>query len=214
MLNAVSSGSRLANVTPVRSGGRSSNSLGSRERSQAANATATISMRARRGAAPLKPCVFASGAAPRRPRHVCEPPAGPRRNGDAAGGPGGEAPRGVGGSLSGSRTAGATGRRSRFIPAAVTKAGALSRRPDPDRLPAARSEHEVQARRRVDGALRNGDRQRVREPVGARSVRVDLGDVFAPRREEREGDVEGPRFLVGNGAYVPARTVPLPPRND
>src|SRR5881397_2385508 len=40
MLNAESSGSRLANVTPVRPGGRSSNSFGSRAQPQPASANA------------------------------------------------------------------------------------------------------------------------------------------------------------------------------
>src|SRR5713101_5455379 len=81
---------------------------------------------------------------------------------------------------------------------------ALSRRPDPDRLPAPGSEHDVQPGRGVHRTLGDGDRQRVREPIRAGPIRVDLGDVLAPRREEGKGDVEGPRFLIGNGAQVPA----------
>src|SRR5437588_1690093 len=174
MLNAVSSGSRLANVTPVRSGGRRSNSCGSRTRLQPASPSATVSATrraARRGVIPE--------AAPRR-LHI----------GDATGGPGGEAPRGVAGWLSRSRTAGATGRRSRFSRAANTAGARLRRRADTDRLATAGSEDDMQTRRRVDLPLGDRNGQRVRQPVRAGPVGVDLGDVLPPGRKERERDVE------------------------
>src|SRR5207245_3981880 len=87
------------------------------------------------------------------------------------------------------------------------------RRPNPDRLTATGSQDEPQARRRIDRAPRDRDRQRVLQPVRAGSVRVDLGHVPPAGGQEREWDVEGTRFLVGDGAEVPVRTVPLPPRH-
>src|SRR2546422_10350988 len=114
MLNAVSSGRRFVNVTPVRSGGSISNRGGSRW-PQATRARPAVTRSAGR------PADRASvGLAGRISTLVVAP----GRIGDATGGPGGEAPRGGGGSLSWGRTAGATGRRSPFIPAAVTTAGA------------------------------------------------------------------------------------------
>src|SRR2546428_8284936 len=101
-------------------------------------------------------------------------------------------------------------------PAATSSAnrsGILRRRPNPNGLAAAWGQDEMETGPGVDGALRNGDRQRVREPVGAGPVRVDFGDVFPPGREERERDVERAAFLVGDRTHVPALAVALPARD-
>src|SRR6266571_6137596 len=54
----------------------------------------------------------------------------------------------------------------------------LAGRADPDRLPAAGSKDEVQTRLGVNRALRDRDRERVREPVRSRPVRINLGHVL------------------------------------
>src|SRR5437867_9403103 len=112
MLNAVSSGSRLTNVTPVRSGGSSSKSRGSLARPQLASVTPAEKRKVRHG-------------------------------------------RSIGGSvraLSADSTparGGVSGHRTMF------GALPLPRRPDPDRLAATGSEHEMQPRRRVHRAPRD-----------------------------------------------------------
>src|SRR6266513_6397101 len=109
MLNAVSSGSRLANVTPVRSGDSDSKSCGSRERPQPASVTtAASSMDAPRiGSGDRWPLRFGSlTATPRTPGSLTSGATGRvadsawrgEQRGDLAatprGGPGGEDARG------------------------------------------------------------------------------------------------------------------------
>src|SRR5437763_14818309 len=108
MLNAVSSGSGLANVTPVRTGGRRSNSCGSRVRPQPASEGAASSKTAigsgdrwplRFGsltAPPHTPGSLTSGATGR----LADMPAPP------TGGPEGEDARGRVGGLSGAPSRG------------------------------------------------------------------------------------------------------------
>src|SRR5213076_1963999 len=157
MLNAVSSGSRLANVTPVRSGGSRSKSCGSRARPQAATARAASS-RIERGT----------------------------RNAEQ-------------------RSEAAFQFR---VPTSAFPL-ALPRRTDPDRLATARSEDDVQARRRIDRPPRDRDRQRIGAPVRAGPVGVNLRDVLPPACEKREWDIERAALLVRDGPHVPSRTVSL-----
>src|SRR5204862_4475770 len=86
--------------------------------------------------------------------------------------------------------------------------------PNPDRWPPDGRQYNVQCRPRVDRPLGDLYRQRVRQPVRAGPVAVNLGDILPPRRQEGERDVERPALLIGDGPDEPARTVSLPPCHD
>src|SRR5437667_10443031 len=132
MLNAVSSGSRLTNVTPVRSGESSSKSWGSQARPQPASLNPATS-------SSLDASGIGSGAdSAWRGEQLGDLAATP------TGGPGGEDARGrVVGRLSGVPSR--RDRPSASLACRWASSSALARQPDPDRLPAPGSEHEMQA---------------------------------------------------------------------
>src|SRR2546428_12599909 len=170
MLNAVSSGSRLAKVTPVRSGGSSSKSRGSLARPQLASVTPAEKRKVRHGRSIGGSLRALSYRQTRRPHaaecRVIVPRSAPR-------------PPVL------TRPAGPTDAPGQVAAFRIPRSHLpLPRRPDPDRLAATGSEHEMQPRRRVHRSPRDGDGQRVPEPVRARAICVDLRDVLPPGGEE------------------------------
>src|SRR5690348_2555747 len=80
---------------------------------------------------------------------------------------------------------------------------ASTRGTDANGLPATWRQLYVQHGGRAHGARADRDCLGIVPPAGVRSVGVDLGDVRATVRQERERKIEGARLLVGDGPDEP-----------
>src|SRR5688500_19414910 len=90
--------------------------------------------------------------------------------------------------------------------------GDSPRRPDPDRLASAGRQPDPQPGRGGHGGLIDRDRQRIVQPVGLGTIRIDLGDVALARGEESERQVKRTPLLIGDRAHEPGWPTALAPR--